>query len=142
MDPTGEHGGVSLTGESEGKTNFQGFCRLVSLCTGLTGEPREEVHLEGTVRDIGRRAPEIEHLPLWEFCSGTPLLGNLQVMKGRLWRYASLFMGAQLGNLEWGHLPRTLRDGRKGLWRCSISPYGSSVNRNWREGSLAGNPEG
>jgi len=33
------------------------------------------------------------------------------VMKGRLWRQASLFMGAQLGNLEWAHLLGTLRDG-------------------------------
>jgi hypothetical protein len=33
------------------------------------------------------------------------------VMKGRLWRRASLFMGAQLGNLEWAHLSGTLRDG-------------------------------
>jgi len=33
------------------------------------------------------------------------------VMKGRLWGRASLFMGAQLGNLEWTCLPGTLRDG-------------------------------
>jgi len=33
------------------------------------------------------------------------------VMKGRLWRQASVFMGAQLGKLEWDHLPGTLRDG-------------------------------
>jgi hypothetical protein len=33
------------------------------------------------------------------------------VMKGRLWGQASIFMGAQLGNLEWAHLHRTLRDG-------------------------------
>jgi hypothetical protein len=33
------------------------------------------------------------------------------VMKGRLWGRASLFMGAQLGNLEWVYLPGTLRDG-------------------------------
>jgi hypothetical protein len=26
------------------------------------GEPREGVHLQGTVRDSGRRAPEMEHL--------------------------------------------------------------------------------
>jgi len=26
--------------------------------------------------------------------------GTLQIMKGRLWIWASLFMGAQLGNLE------------------------------------------
>jgi len=37
-----------------------------------------------------------------------PLLGALKVMKGRLWRWASHFMGAQLGNLEWAHLPGTL----------------------------------
>jgi len=34
-----------------------------------------------------------------------------RVMKGRLWGWASLFMGAQLGSLEWAHLPGTLRDG-------------------------------
>jgi hypothetical protein len=33
------------------------------------------------------------------------------VMKGRLWGLAFLFMGAQLGNLVWAHLPETLRDG-------------------------------
>ena len=38
-DPVGEHGGGSLTGDSEGKTNFQGmggrFCRRVSLSVGF-----------------------------------------------------------------------------------------------------------
>ena len=29
------------------------------------------------------------------------------VLKGRLWGWASLFMGAQLGNLEWAYLPGT-----------------------------------
>jgi hypothetical protein len=33
------------------------------------------------------------------------------VIKRRLWEWASLFMGAQLGNLEWARLPGTLRDG-------------------------------
>jgi hypothetical protein len=33
------------------------------------------------------------------------------VMKGRLWRGASLFMGAQLDNLEWARLLGTLRGG-------------------------------
>jgi len=33
------------------------------------------------------------------------------VMKERLWGWAFLFMGAQLGNLEWACLPETLRDG-------------------------------
>jgi len=32
-------------------------------------------------------------------------------MKGRLWGWASLFMGAQLGNLEWAHLLGTSRYG-------------------------------
>jgi len=33
------------------------------------------------------------------------------VMKGRLWGQTSLFMGAQLGNLEWNRLPETLTNG-------------------------------
>ena len=42
---------------------------------------------------------------------GAPLLVALKFMKERLWGWASLFMGAQVGNLEWAHLPGTLRDG-------------------------------
>jgi hypothetical protein len=42
------------------------------------------------------------------------LLRALKVMKGRLWGWASLFMGAQLGKLEWAHLPGTLRYGERG----------------------------
>jgi len=39
-DPVGEHGGGFLTGDSEGKVNFQGmgcrrFCRWVSLSIGV-----------------------------------------------------------------------------------------------------------
>jgi hypothetical protein len=33
------------------------------------------------------------------------------VMKGRLWGKTSLFIGAQLDNLEWAHLPGAMRDG-------------------------------
>jgi hypothetical protein len=40
--------------------------------------------------------------------------------EGRLWKRASLFIGAQLGNLEWAHLPGTLRDGRK-FWKENVS---------------------
>jgi hypothetical protein len=36
---------------------------------------------------------------------------GLWVMKGRLWEQASLFMGAQLDNLCWAHIPGTLTDG-------------------------------
>jgi hypothetical protein len=32
------------------------------------GEPREGVYLQGTVRDSGRRTPEMEHLSLGELC--------------------------------------------------------------------------
>jgi len=63
-------------------------------------------------------------------------------MKGGLWGRASLFMGAQLDNLEWARLPGTLRYGCKGLWRWGVSAYGSSVKGTWREGSLAGGPGG
>jgi len=52
------------------------------------------------------------------------------VMKGRLWRWESLFMGAQLGNLEWAHLLGTLRDSWKGPWRWSISPSAGAL---WME---------
>jgi hypothetical protein len=42
---------------------------------------------------------------------GAPLLRVPKVTKERLWGWASLFMRAQLGNLEWAHLPGTLRYG-------------------------------
>jgi len=42
---------------------------------------------------------------------GAPLLGALKVMKGGLWGWASLLMGAELGNLVWAPLPGTLRYG-------------------------------
>jgi hypothetical protein len=38
------------------------------LCRGPVGELGDVVHLKGTVRDSGRRAPEMEHLSLWELC--------------------------------------------------------------------------
>jgi len=41
---------------------------------------------------------------------GAPLLEALKVMKERHWGWASVFLGAQLGNLEWA-LPGTLRYG-------------------------------
>jgi len=40
----------------------------VCLLRGPVGEPGEGVHLQGTVRDSGRRAPEMEHLSLRELC--------------------------------------------------------------------------
>jgi hypothetical protein len=50
-------------------------------------------------------------------------------------------MGAQLGDLEWAHLPGLLRYGCKGLWRWGASLCGSSVKETWKEGSLAGDSE-
>ena len=87
---------------------------------------------------------------------GASLLSALKVAKGRLWEWAFLFMGVQLGNLECAHLPGNLRDDWKGFWRWSVSLShslsrtlslslslcGSSVRGTWREGSLAGDPEG
>ena len=51
-------------------------------------------------------------------------------------------MEAQLGKLEWAHLPGTLKYDWKGLWRWSVSLCRSYVKRTWRESSLAGDPEG
>jgi len=63
-------------------------------------------------------------------------------MKGRLWGRESLFMVVQFGNLEWTHVPGTLRYGWKGLWNWGVSLCGSSVKGTWREGSLAEDPKG
>ena len=71
-----------------------------------------------------------------------PLLGTLGYERKALETGISLFMGAQLGNLESARLLGTLRDGRKGLWRWSVSLYGSSVKGTWREGSLTEDPVG
>jgi len=46
-----------------------------------------------------------------EPAGGAPLLGAPEVMKGRLWGRASLFMGAELGNLEWAQVLGILEDG-------------------------------
>jgi len=40
----------------------------VCLHSGPFGEPGKGVHLQGTVRDSRRRAPEMEHLSLQELC--------------------------------------------------------------------------
>jgi hypothetical protein len=43
-------------------------------------------------------------------------------MKGRLWEWTSLFMGAQLGNLEWAHLPGTFELWLKGALEVECLP--------------------
>jgi hypothetical protein len=62
-----------------------------------------------------KRAVGMRHLSLKRL-NAEGLKGGLLywvpwVMKGSLWVWASLFMGAQLGNLEWARLSGTLRDG-------------------------------
>jgi hypothetical protein len=66
------------------------------------------------------------------------LLGALKVTTGKLWGWASVFMGAQLGNLEFGS---STGDFEIGLKRALGLECGSSVKRIWREGFLAGDPE-
>ena len=53
------------------------------------------------------------------------------VMNRRLWRWVSLFIGAQLGNLEWVRLLGTSREGGKERWRCGVSLCGSSGKVTW-----------
>ena len=65
------------------------------------------------------------------------MVGALKVMKGRLWGLASLFMEAQLGNLEWAHMLGTLM-----IERGSGGGVRAFLKGAWREGSLAGDPEG
>jgi hypothetical protein len=64
-------------------------------------------------------ALEMGHVSLWELCLGEPGgRGLFPVGPGgyerRLWGWASLTMGAQLGNLEWAHLPGTFEIWLKG----------------------------
>ena len=42
----------------------------VFIRRGPVGELGEGVRLQGTVRDSGMRAPEMEHLSFWELCQG------------------------------------------------------------------------
>jgi len=60
--------------------------------------------------------------------------------KGRLWRQASLSIGALLGSLEEGSFTRNT-ERRRGLEIYRVS-CGSSVWGTWREGSFNGDPKG
>jgi len=108
----------------------------VSLCRGPTWEPEERLCLQGTVRDSGRRATEMENLSLKELCQGyleaykkalemgTSFHGGLTGKPGRgvicwgwgayVWKkvpgWVSLHIGAPTGNLgRWACLPGTLK---------------------------------
>jgi len=68
-------------------------------------------------------------LSLWELCEGepgrrVPLLGTLEDKQVRLLRWASLLMGALLGNLEGGSSTRNFErwmKGTLGMERLSLS---------------------
>jgi len=59
---------------------------------------------------LAKGRPSLKRLPA-EGLEGGLLYWGPWIMKGRLWRGASLFMGAQLDNLEWARLLGTLRGG-------------------------------
>jgi hypothetical protein len=61
-------------------------------------------------RALGMGYPSVKRLNA-EGLEGGLLLWGPWVMNRRLWRRASLFMGVELGNLEWARLLGTLRDG-------------------------------
>jgi len=73
----------------------------VSLCRGPVGEPGEGVHLQGTVRDSGRRALEMEHLSQGSYD------GGVYVWK-KVLGWVSLHIGALLGNCGGGSVYREL----------------------------------
>ena len=83
----------------------------ITLRGDHTGEFSRGLVYQGLVKAL-----ETGHLSLWELCyrnlqGGAPLLRDLMVMKGRLLGWATLFMGARLGKLEWTQLLGTLRYG-------------------------------
>ena len=90
---------------------FWGFGRIwgggLRGWTSLRGVPLTET----VVRGLWKRGIPLYGSSVRGTWRGAPLLGALKVIKGRLWGWSSLFIGAQLGNLEWAHLPGTLRYG-------------------------------
>jgi hypothetical protein len=103
----------SLVGDPEGlveKALETGTC----CYRGPTGKPGRG----SSTRDFERwmkGALKIKGFSLKRLSAEGPWGGLLYwepwVMKGRLWGWTSHFMRAQLDNLEWADLPRTLRDG-------------------------------
>ena len=62
----------------------------------------------------------MEHLSLWELCEGNleEEEGGSRLCRRRLWRWASLSIGAPLR--KGSHVPGTLKDEGE-LWKWSIS---------------------
>jgi hypothetical protein len=98
--------------------------------------------------------------PLWLYCRNTMAMSRLKmtvliyvaslccqntsviqrVLSTEYLGSASLFMGAQLGDMEWACLLGTLRDRWKGFWKWGVSLCGGSVKGTWWEGPLPGGP--
>ena len=88
---------------------------VVSPYRGPVGGPREGSPSTGSVERWMKGALGMGRFSLKRLTAagleGRLLYGVPWVKKERLWGRASLFMGAELGNLEWARLPETLRDG-------------------------------
>jgi hypothetical protein len=69
------------------------------------------------------------------------LLETPRDLKKKLWKRASLSIGAHWGTWRRVHLLGTFRDSKRVLDKCSISLYGRSVSGTWREDSFTGNSE-
>ena len=67
----------------------------------------------------------MEHLSmkalLWEPGGGDSFAGDPVGYERKALETGICLHGAQLGNLEWTRLTRTLRYGRKGPWKWSVS---------------------
>ena len=87
----------------------------VSPHRGPIGGPGKGGTSTGSFQKWMKGSPGMGHLSLkkltMEGLEGGLLYWVPWVMKRRLWGQASLFIGAQLGNLELTHLLGTLRDG-------------------------------
>jgi hypothetical protein len=70
--------------------------------------------------------------------------GHREIYRRRLWKGASLSIGAPLGNLgEGGVIYRGICETDEGrLWKRSIYLYGSSARGTWRESSFSRDVEG
>jgi hypothetical protein len=74
----------------------------------------------------------------------TLYISGLRVLyKRRLWKRASLSIGAPLGKLEGGFFYRGIRETvKEGLETERLSLYGGCARGTWREVSFTENPEG
>ena len=109
---TSLHGG--LTWKRAGDLCLEGSGMGVSPYRGPVGGPGEEGTSTGNFEKWKKGSLGMGRLSL-KSLTAEGLEGGLLywvpwVMKRRLWGWASLFTGAQLGNLELACLPGTLRD--------------------------------